>query len=964
MGSLLPKEEGKLSYAQLYIHDPAEALSMRNRRNPNLNPEIISQLQDLLQDVNPYVALYRHAYLIMKNKPHEEYPNIEVRLHVGDGTDGRWYNLPTVNELAAIIPGDGSEPVQNDRDIVLRMHDHSLKRISQFHPSYQSLHYVLLFPHGELGWNIHMLLEETETSERREQKKITQHMYYAYRLHDRPGIEPNAPLYRGGPLYQQYIVDAWASIEQSNLNWVRNNQKTIRADLYKGVVDAATNADGLQDSGQRIVLPSSHTGSPRAMYQLYQDSMAICRALQKPDIFLTMTANPQWPEIVEALKRTDGPDQKVEDRPDIVAKVFQLKKEALLDEIKKGGIFGKVRAMVHTIEFQKRGLPHMHLLIFLDPEDKICTPADADSVSCAQIPDPVTQPVLYEIVTRCMVHGPCDHRCKGPDGRCTKNFPKEFNEHTEFTNDGYPNLARPDNGREYVKIRGQTHTIYTNRDIVPYNPYLSAKYNCDINVEVCVSVKAIKYIHKYIYKGHDRTTLEVQDHDEIKEFLDARYISAIESCWRIFSFRLHQEEPNVVRLQVHLPDEQLITYDENDSPEEVLAAAEAKTTTLLQWFDLNKRDPSAHQYLYQDIPAHYTWNKSKKRWNPRQRYTTIGVTIGRMYQAAPSSGEQFYLQLLLTAVSGAQSFQHLRTINNVECATFKEACIAMGLLENDNEWRQCLQEAAIMQSGAQLRSLFVTLLLFCQPAKPDELWEEFKENICDDLAHKLRQRDVPNPTDAQLYDFGLHLINKLLQSHGRRLSEWTQMPASIMDWAAYEDNPLLAAQLAYDIPSLQQLVANNLQTFNEEQKTAYNIVFDSAMNERGKLVFVHSAGGGGKTFVCNTIAAAVRAEGKIALTCASSGISAILLVGGRTSHSTFKIPIPSCDDTTCSIWRGTHLAELLCRTSLIIWDEVPMQNRHDIETVDRTLCDICNKDAPFGGKTVLFGGMCVYSELL
>ncbi len=412
----------------------------------------------------------------------------------------------------------------------------------------------------------------------------------------------------------------------------------------------------------------------------------------------------------------------------------------------------------------------------------------------------------------------------------------------------------------------------------------------------------------------------------------------------------------------HLPDEQLITYDENDSPEEVLAAAEAKTTTLLQWFELNKRDPNACQYLYQETPAHYTWNKRK--WNLHQKYTTIGVTIGRMYQAAPSSGERFYLRLLLTAVTGAQSFQHLRTVNNVECATFKEACIAMGLLENDNEWRQCLQEAAIMQSGAQLRSLFVTLLLFCQPAKPDELWEEFKENICDDLAHKLRQCDVPNPTDAQLYDFGLHLINKLLQSHGCCLSEWTEMPASIMDWAAYEDNPLLAAQLAYDIPSLQQLVANNLQTFNEEQKTAYNTVFDSAMNERGKLVILHSAGGGGKTFVCNTIAAAVHAEGKIALTCASSGISAILLVGGRTSHSTFKIPILSRDDTTCSIRRGTHLAELLCRTSLIIWDEVPMQNWHDIETVDCTLRDVCNKDVPFGGKTVLFGGMCPYSESL
>ncbi|KAK0434406.1 PIF1-like helicase-domain-containing protein, partial [Desarmillaria tabescens] len=164
----------------------------------------------------------------------------------------------------------------------------------------------------------------------------------------------------------------------------------------------------------------------------------------------------------------------------------------------------------------------------------------------------------------------------------------------------------------------------------------------------------------------------------------------------------------------------------------------------------------------------------------------------------------------------------------------------------------------------------------------------------------------------------LHLIDKLLRSHGRHLSEWTQMPASTMDWAAYEDNPLLAAQLAYDIPSLRQLVNNNLQTFNAEQREAYDIVVESATHQQGRSVFLHSAGGGEKTFVCNTIAAAVHAQGQIVLTCASSGISAVLLAGGCTSHSTFKIPIPSRDDTTCSIRRGTHLAELLCQTALII----------------------------------------------
>ncbi len=88
------------------------------------------------------------------------------------------------------------------------MHDHSLKHIRQLYPSYQPLHYILLFPYGELSWNIHMLLEETKTSERREYKRVSQYMYYAYHLPDCPAIAPDAPLYRGGQLYQQYIVDA------------------------------------------------------------------------------------------------------------------------------------------------------------------------------------------------------------------------------------------------------------------------------------------------------------------------------------------------------------------------------------------------------------------------------------------------------------------------------------------------------------------------------------------------------------------------------------------------------------------------------------------------------------------------------------------------------------------------------------------------------------------------------------
>lgn len=101
------------------------------------------------------------------------------------------------------------------------------------------------------------------------------------------------------------------------------------------------------------------------------------------------------------------PGQTAADRPDIVARVFHMKKEALLKDIYTNGIFGKAVARVYTIEFQKRGLPHMHLLIFLCPDYKIRTPEDVDQIIRAEIPDPQTEPDLHRIVTSYMVHGPC-----------------------------------------------------------------------------------------------------------------------------------------------------------------------------------------------------------------------------------------------------------------------------------------------------------------------------------------------------------------------------------------------------------------------------------------------------------------------------------------------------------------------------------------------------------------------------
>jgi len=130
----------------------------------------------------------------------------------------------------------------------------------------------------------------------------------------------------------------------------------MRAADYQVVVDAAENGDGLAAVGRRIILPSTHPGSPRYMAAQYQDSLAIVRHLGKPHIFLTMTCNPGWPEIVENLLH----GQNAWSRPDLTTRVFEMKKNELMDDLLKHHVLGKVISHIYVIEFQKRGLPRTY----------------------------------------------------------------------------------------------------------------------------------------------------------------------------------------------------------------------------------------------------------------------------------------------------------------------------------------------------------------------------------------------------------------------------------------------------------------------------------------------------------------------------------------------------------------------------------------------------------------------------
>lgn len=141
------------------------------------------------------------------------------------------------------------------------------------------------------------------------------------------------------------------------------------------------------------------------MINNYQDAMAICRQYGNPDLFITFTCNVKWPEILRYFENNHK--YKQEDRPDITSRIFQLKLQDMITYIKSGEPFGEVEANVCTVEFQKRGLPHAHMLFWLKKNYKCYTANDVDSIISAELPDKNVDPKLFETVSQFMIHGPC-----------------------------------------------------------------------------------------------------------------------------------------------------------------------------------------------------------------------------------------------------------------------------------------------------------------------------------------------------------------------------------------------------------------------------------------------------------------------------------------------------------------------------------------------------------------------------
>jgi hypothetical protein len=574
-------------------------------------------------------------------------------------------------------------------------------------------------------------------------------------------------------------------------------------------------------------------------------------------------------------------------------------------------------SVLHTVAFQKRGLPHAHILVWQDKEGRgEVSPALIDSFVCAEIPDPVKDPLGYALVAEFMMHGPCgeDHpKCPCmKDGVCSKKFPKTFQDETSIDEFGFPVYRRPNNDRFIMKKKARLD----NRHVVPYNMALLKKYQAHLNVEWCNKTHVIKYLYKYVTKGPDyaktlferiRNSGDPEDGvDEIQEYRECRYICAYDSFWRGYGYDIHSKQPSVQRLAVHLLDKQVVRFRAKTNLPALVDNTLLQKTTLTQWFVANARYRSARTLTYCDFPTKWSWVAEQKKWVKRKGKSKIG----RIYFVHPSLGELYYLRMLLMLVKGARSYADVRTYNGVVHESFKDACAARGLLGDDSEWYCAFDDALTWGMGNQLRQLFVTMIIYCSVLDENGFFEKYWTYLAEDIQYKIRcslndsSYVVP---DDELRNMLLDKLSVLFARNGCNILDHSLPLKSVYDAGPCE-NSMISDELSQDCESLIKTAEAMQKKFNKDQEKAFIAIVDRVREDKPGLFFVSGHGGTGKTFLWNALVAYLRGYKRIVLTVASSGIASLLLPGGRTAHSRFKIPINLDNNGVCDIRKSTMLS--------------------------------------------------------
>ena len=245
-------------------------------------------------------------------------------------------------------------------------------------------------------------------------------------------------------------------------------------------------------------------------------------------------------------------------------------------------------------------------------------------------------------------------------------------------------------------------------------------------------------------------------------------------------------------------------------------------------------------------------------------------TIGRVDNVHPAAGDNFYLRMLLCSdyCKGKEGYQDLRTVNTEMCATYKEACLKLGMLQDDHEWEIVLEEAGSNTSCSNIRNLFIIIALWCEPANPKALFDQFWLEWTDDLVAKARAKGVilnPEHESDQLKLKTLVLLDlkqKLYISHNElsdiHLVDPTEEEEAAVAMIIGSRSAVVRDEMDFNVSFMTTYAHNVSQKYTTEQAVIHNTVIEAVKSKRGKCIFIKAHGGCSKTFLLNGLLATVR----------------------------------------------------------------------------------------------------------
>lgn len=807
----------------------------------------------------------------------------------------------------------------NNENLRKNLSVYKTKQIYAGDSDYDILIYPILFWNGEGGCG--KLKDESKFNSR----------IFRYSVVSMCMQNPSYYFNQCSALKEEFICSSYGRILQLRINYQYNLQKNL---YMKKELKSLSNQSNNLKFGVKTYVPTTFTGSYQYWKKVSNQGFYMTLILGPPKFFVTITFNPKWNEVVALNpKNTDL----IHNSP-LIARIFNQRKKCFLDYIKTSRIFGNINGLLWRVEYQQRGYPHCHILIWSDFDTDDVLKIDKLLTCRLPLRDPYEDAnddwqILGDLSKKYMTHK-CTSRCKDEFGNCTYGYPKESCDKTHYENG------------ILIYQRGPNDSL-----IVPHSPEILAYYRGHVEIEAIHSERCIGYVLKYVSKNSDEADVSIKEkkycgqkidnEDYLHKYASSRVVSAVEAFSSLADYNRYGMNPSVSLISIHLPDERIISIPKDQDPETWISRNTLSSSKLERYF-LRPIDNEFDDIKLCEYFGLYSLNDNTENGLPdfgtppkkvirkkKRSYCSINFVD-------PSNNEKFALRLLLLNLP-ARSFDDLKLVDGELCDSFYDAALRRGLVGDDKEYFHCLKEA--IDNNRPPSDLRFMIALFAQQGAP---LKQMIDDNCDYLSIDLG--DIP-----------LYMAMRTLME---------QMHMMIPDF--------LGDEIIEDDIIINESVDSAI--LNDLQKYAVKSIYEKIVNNNveSNLFFIQGRAGTGKTYTTNVIINVLRKKGYKVLVTGTTGIAATQYEHGMTCHSLFKLKIDqniNGNEFSCNVGYGTYRAKEILDADLIIIDEISMltiQTAHNIDYTLRSLISHHIKDGPkipnlenippFGGKNILFVG--------